>query len=214
MNLRPVLALVLAAAPVSSSAQVADEGTLIIRSAGREIGSEAFRVTTGEAGLRITARASFPGARPPTELSASVERAGRLGDLAFQLERRGPAGGTQVYAVQKRNRLTIRRIEKGGEQASEAPGGESLVLLADSVFALYLQFVSLATEAGRPVGVVVPLGVRRLTVSVQRVRPGQAGGTVLRLSGGLEGEVVLGNRGELLRISLPALGFEAVRKRD
>lgn len=214
MNLRLVFTLLLPAAPASAIAQVADEGTLIIRSGGRDIGAETFRVTTGDAGLRITARSSFGGTRPPTELSASVERAGPGGDLAFQLDRRGGGGASQIYAVQKRNRLTIRRVERGGEQASETAGGESLVLLADSVFAFYLQLVPLATESGRVLSVVVPQGVRRLAVTAQRLRSSQAGGTVLRLSGGIEGEVALGNRGELLRISLPALGLEAVRKRD
>jgi hypothetical protein len=211
MNLRLAFSL-MTAAPAHLAGQVADEGTLLIRAGGRDIGTETFRVTTGEAGLRITARASFGGIRPPTELSASVDRAAKGTDLAFQLDRRGIGAG-QIYAVQKRNRLTIRRVEKGGEQASETPGGE-LVLLADSVFALYLQFIPLATEPGRPVSVVVPQGVRRLTVTAQRARSSQAGGTLLRLSGGIDGEVVLGNRGELLRISLPALGLEAVRKRD
>ena len=213
MNLR-LLFILLTTAPAPAIAQVADEGTLIIRSGGRDIGTERFRVSTGDAGLRITSRASFPGTRPPTELSASVDRTGESGGLAFQLDRRGGGGASQIYAVQKRNRLTIRRIARGGEQASETAGDESLVLLADSVFALYLQLVPLATEAGRTLTVVVPQDVRRLAVTAQRQRASQAGGTILRLSGGIEGEVALGNRGELLRISLPALGLEAVRKRD
>lgn len=214
MNLRLVVSILLAAAPSSSVAQIADEGTLIIRSGGRDIGAETFRVATGAAGLRITARASFAGSRPPTELSASLERAAEGTELAFQLERRGGGGAGQIYAVQKRNRLTIRRVERGGEQASEVPGGEALALLADSVFALYLQFVPLATESGRALTAVFPQGVRRLPVTAQRQRSSQAGGTILRLSGGVEGEIALGNRGEVLRISLPALGLEAVRKRD
>ena len=214
MNLRVVLAIALMAVPAASVAQVADEGTLIIRSAGRDIGVETFRVTTGAAGLRITARSSFAGTRPPTELSASLDRAAEGTELAFQLERRGGGGAGQIYAVQKRNRLTIRRVERGSEQASEVPGGEGLVLLADSIFALYLQFVPLATESGRVLSAIVPQGVRRLQVTAQRQRSSQAGGTLLRLSGGVEGEVALGNRGEVLRISLPALGLEAVRKRD
>ncbi len=214
MNLRLLFVVLLTTAPASSIAQVADEGTLTIRSGGRDIGTERFRVTTGDAGLRITARASFSGTRPPTELSASVERSGQTGELAFQLDRRGGGGVSQIYAVQKRNRLTIRRIARGGEQASEISGDESLVLLADSIFALYLQLVPLATESGRELTTVIPQGVRRLAVTAQRRRPAPGGGTILRLSGGIEGEVALGNRGELLRISLPALGLEAVRKRE
>ena len=213
MNLRPFVVLSLALATSPLRAQTADEGTLVIRSGGREIGAESFRLTSGDAGLRITSKVTYSGSRPPLELSASLERTGSTEELAFQLEHRGGAAGSQVYAVQKRNRLTIRRVERGVEQASETPGGASLVLLADSVFALYLQFLPLATEAGRTLNAVLPLEGRRLSFTAQRL-PAQAGGTLIRLSGGVEGEIALGNRGELLRISLPALGLEAVRKRD
>jgi hypothetical protein len=214
MNLRPLLLLPLTLAGTSLSAQTADEGTLVIRSGGREIGSESFRVTAGDAGLRITSKVSYAGGHPPLELVASLERTGPSDELAFQLEHRSGPSGNQVYAVQKRNRLTIRRVERGGEQASETPGGADLVLLADSVFALYLQFLPLATESGRTLNAVLPLEGRRLSFTAQRLPSAQAGGTLIRLSGGVEGEIALGNRGELLRISLPALGLEALRKRD
>jgi len=213
MNLRSVLTVALTLAAPALHAQGADEGTLLIRRGGRDIGSENYRVTGGDAGLRITATASYAGSRPPTELSGSVERTAQGSELAFQLEHRGTAG-SQVYAVQKRNRLTIRRVERGGEQASEAPGSSSTVLLADSVFALYLQLVPLASDAGRPVTAVFPLTGRRISFTAQRLPTAPAGGALIRLAGGLEGELVLGNRGELLRISLPALGLEAVRKRE
>jgi hypothetical protein len=42
--------------------------------------------------------------------------------------------------------------------------------------------------------------------------PAEAGGQLIRISGGMQGEVLLGNAGEVLRISLPSLGLEAVRK--
>jgi hypothetical protein len=214
MHLRPVLALSLALASRSLSAQNADEGTLIIRSGGREIGTESFRVTSADAGLRITTKSAYSGPRSPIELSASLDRTGPTGDLAFQLEHRGGTGGSQIYAVQKRNRLTIRRVERGGEQASETPGGSNVVLLADSVFALYLQLLPLVTETGRPLTAVLPQGERRLSFSAQRLASAEAGGTLIRLSGGIEGEIALGNRGEVLRITLPALGLEALRKQD
>ncbi|HEY7682889.1 MAG TPA: hypothetical protein VH879_09620 [Gemmatimonadales bacterium] len=214
MNLRAVLILCLIGLAHPLPAQVADEGTLVIRVGSREIGSETFRVTSGAAGLRIFAKASYPGSRPPTELSVTVERSGPAGELTFQLERRGGSGGGQVYAIQKRNRLTIRRVERGGEQASETPGAEPLVLLADSVFSLYLQILPLTTEVGRAITAVVPQGARRMAFTAQRLPSATNGSTLIRLSGGVEGEIALGNRGELLRISLPVLGLEALRKRD
>jgi hypothetical protein len=186
---------------------------LVIQSGGREIGAEAFRVSYGAAGLRIVAKSTIPTARP-AELNVTLERTDTTGELAFQLDRRGAGGGGQVYAVQKRNKLIIRRVERSGEQASESPGGSNLVLLADSVFAPYLQILPLANESGRSIIAVFPLTARRVQATAKVQPSASAGGTLIRLSGGLEGEIALGNRGEVLRISLPALGLEAIRKRD
>jgi hypothetical protein len=212
MNLRTLISFtaVVSAAPLS--AQVADEGILVIRAGTKEIGSEAFRVTSGQAGLRITTKATYVEPHPPVELTASLERSIPSGELAFQLEHRGGQRGSQVFAVQKRNRLTIRRVERGAEQASEAPASGA-ILLADSVFALYLQLLPLPSDSGHPQVAVIPQSGRRLSFTVRRLAS-PSGGTLIRFSGGLEGEMALGNRGELLRISLPALGLEASRKRD
>jgi len=213
MNLRPLLALPLVLWADALSGQVADEGTLRILSHGQEVGSETFRVTTGDQGLRIVAKATYPAARPPLELTASLDRTQGSDELAFQLEHRGGAAGSQVYAVRKGNRLTIRRVERGGEQASEAPGAGNLVFLADSVFSLYLQILPQATEPSRSFSAVLPPAARRIMVTAQR-QPTPAGGALIRLSGGVSGEITLGNHGELLRVSLPTLGLEAVRRQE
>ncbi len=201
----------LLAGPVA--AQAADEGTLLLRAGGREVGTERFRVVPLESGLRITSRVTLAGARPPTELTASSERSA-AGALAFQLAYRGAGGGGEVYAVQQRNRLTIRHVERGAERASEAPGGPAVVLLADSVFAPFLQMTVLATEAGRPLTAVFPRTGRRLAVTIRRLPGAAGGGTRFELTGGLAGEIRLGDQGELTRITLPALGLEAVRRRE
>jgi hypothetical protein len=196
----------LSLAPTLARAQY-DQGTLVIRSGDREIGSEEFRVRVGPDGFRISGRATFLG-RPGTSLTASLDRE-TSGDFAFQLDRRVAGGGAQVYAVQKRNRLTIRRVERGAEQASEVPGGPSIVVLADSVFSLYAQVALLTADSGRAFTLVFPGGPRQVKVTVQRA----AGpGATVRISGGMNAAIELGNRGQLLRISLPTLGLEAVRK--
>lgn len=199
--------------PGPVAAQAADEGTLLLRAGGREIGSESFRVVLLGSSIRITSRVTLAGARPPTEFTASSERSA-AGALAFQLAYRGPAGGGEVYAVQQRNRLTIRHVERGAERASEAPGGSAVVLLADSIFAPFLQMTAIATEAGRPLTAVFPRTGRRLAVTIRRLPGVAGGGTRFELAGDLAGEILLGNRGELTRISFPALGMEAVRQRE
>jgi len=196
-------------ATVPLSAQVTDQGTLLIRSAGHEVGTETFRIHADSVSLRVTARAVY-GARGATDLTATIDR-GREGELAFQLERRGGPRGSQIYAVQKRNRITVRRVERGAEQASELPGGARTALLADSVFSIFYQLLPLAADNG-PVNVVFPQGTRRLSLNLERSTSGA--GSLVRFRGGIEGVIEVGNRGEVLRIQLPSLGLEAVRKPD
>jgi hypothetical protein len=220
MNLRPlnstfsahcVLGLALLAGP--AEAQVADRGILVIRAGGREIGLEAFQVTPSPTGMRIITRASYLSPRPGVELNASLDRTGDS-EGAFQLGRKAGVASAEVYAVLKRSRLTIRRVERGAEQASESPGGAGLVLLSDSVFALYLQLAPLATEAGSNLTAVFPQSVRRVSFTAQKLPSTEPGGTLIRFSGGLDGLLELGSRGELVRLSLPGSGLEATRKRD
>jgi len=201
--------LALALASIPAAAQNSDQGTLVIKAADREVGVETFQLSPDSNGSRLIARAVY-GGHPPVELRVTLDRA-TSGELAFQLDRRSGSGGGQVYAVQKRNRITVRRVDRGAEQASELPGGPTVVLLADSVFSPYLQLVSLAAEGGRPISAVFPQGPRRVALVAERV-PAEAGGQLIRISGGMQGEVLLGNAGEVLRISLPSLGLEAVRK--
>ena len=193
------------------AAQMTDAGTLLVRAGARDAGTETFSVTTTTNGIKISSHVLFNGGRPAPEFTASLDRTSGE-DFAFQLESRGPAGGGQTFAVQKRNRLTVRRVARGGEQATELPGGTSVIILADSVFAPYMQAAALATEAGRALTAVMLPDARRVAFTAQR--SASADGNIVRLTGGLEAEIQLGNRGELLRILLPGSGLEAVRTRD
>jgi len=220
MNLRslslPIERLALLGLALSASraeAQVADQGTMVIRAGGREIGVETFQVTPSPTGVRVLAKAVYLSPKPGIRLDASLERSGES-DGAFQLGRKAGVTSAEIYAVLKRNRLTIRRVERGAEQASESPGGPGLVLLADSVFALYLQIVPLATDDGRTLTAVLPQSARRVSFTAQRLPAPEPGGSLIRFSGGLEGVLELGSSGEFVRLSLPGLGLEATRKRD
>lgn len=190
-------------------AQDRGERTLVIQAGERSVGSETYSITPRAGGLRIVTRASYTTVRPGLELAASVDR-GSGAELAFQLERRTGKNSSQVYAVQKRNRLTVRRVDRGAEEASELPGADNVVLLADSVFSLFFQIANLATDSGRPLTAIFPQTGRRVELFAQLV-PSPAG-TLVRFTGGLEGEIQLGNQGEVLRISLPSLGLDAVAK--
>ncbi len=207
LGLTPVLCI----AP--ATAQAPDEGTLVIRAGGREVGGESFRVTVTDGTVRVASKTVYTGMRPATEFTVNSERTG-TGGLAFQLAYQGLAGAGEVYAVQQRNRLTMRRVEKGSERASEVPGGADILLLADSTFSPLLLAVALAAETPRPVAAFIPRSGRKLALMVRR-SPGTGGaGDQVVVEGDLEAQVQLGPRGEVLRILLPAQGLEAVRKRD
>lgn len=203
----PLLLLLTTAS--GASAQGSDAGAFQIRAGEREVGVETFSIVS-DSGTRISSKTTFATGRAAVELTASLDHPKASG-LAFQLERKGGNASGQVYAVQKRNRITVRRVDKGAEQASELPAGPRLVMLADSVFALYLQLVPLATEAGQSVNALFPHGARRVAFSVQRVANGTSG-ALIRLTGGIEGEIELGNDERVQRISIPALRLEAVRR--
>lgn len=201
-----VAAFLLWAGPSGVAAQSLDQGTLLLRAGVREIGAESFRIVADSGSLRITARTTY-GARA-AEFATTLERT-RGAEAAFQLDYRGGVRDGQLYAVQKRNRITVRRVEKGVEQASELPGTPRTALMADSVFSILYQLAWLAPQSG-PVMVLYPQGNRRLSLTVERSTSAQ--GTLIRFKDGLDGEIELGNRGQVLRIHLPSLGLEAVRK--
>lgn len=204
-----VLLGLLALPAASLHGQAAEGGTLVIREGGRDVGAETFRVTPAGTGHRITSRASYSAAPPLLTLEVNVVQ--QAGEVAFQMDRRQGDSGSQVFAVQRRNRITIRRVARGAEQASELPGSGDLLLLADSVFGPLLQVVPLAAAAPRTVAALFPESGRRVSFRVQRLPgPGQRG-AIIRLSGSLEGEIHLGDDGEVRRISLPAWRLEAHR---
>ncbi len=211
-QLLPGTALLLALTSPGLPAQAPDEGSLVIRAGDREVGGESFRVVLTEGRVRISSKAVYPDVQPPVEWTVSSER-NESGGLAFQLSYRGRTTTGEVYAVQERTRLTIRRVERGIERASEVPGGAAVVLLADSTFAPFLQVAALATEHPRTLSAIFPLTGRRVAIHVRR-SASPAGGSQVDIEGGVVASILLGNRGELLRISLPALGMEASRRQN
>jgi hypothetical protein len=208
-RLGSVLPLLLFAAIAPLHGQEAGAGTLVIRQGSREIGAESFRITPDGAGRKIASRTSYSATPPLLTLEVTVVVQG--GEVAFQLDRRQGDAGAQVYAVQRRNRVTIRRVARGAEEASELPGSGDLLLLADSVFGPLLQLIPLATATPRVITALFPESGRRISFRVQRLGGGDQRGSVIRMSGMLEGEMHLGNDGEVLRILLPALQLEAHR---
>ena len=105
---------------------------------------------------------------------------------------------------------------KGGESANEFPGGASVVVLEDSLFAPYLQIAALAGEK-TSMTALYPRSGRRVAFQAERVAthpsnpPDHDAIQQIRLTGGLNGEIQLDAGGRLMRIVRPDIGVEASR---
>ncbi len=199
-------------------AQTEDRGVLLIRQHGREVGQETFTWHWGPPGTpdSVSTAARYPRLRPAVELRATLRRSGPR-EATFQLERQEAGRAVFYYAVLNRNRVTVRRIERGGERAAEYPAHGTVVLLADSLLAPYAQLASPALQEERDLQAVFPATGERVTVSIECIRTGEsgaAGGRICRLNGGLAGEIETGSDGRLLRVSLLIKGLEGLRMPD
>jgi hypothetical protein len=193
-----------------------DRGTLSIRRQGREVGLESFVWSARVSGLdSIILTASYPATKAVVEIQAMIDRH-HDGQATFQAERREEGSSILYYAVLDRGRITTRRVERGGERASEHPAAGLVVLLADSTFATYAQIVSLAAEGGRPLVGFFPVTGQRVAFTAERILParGGSGGVVVRLRGDLTGEIEVQADGRLARVSFPSQSMEAVRKEN
>ena len=214
------LVVCLGAGPFPVSAQN-DQGILIISRGGQEIGRESFRRVANQSDPSVvdslTSIARFPATKPALELSAIW---GRSSPDAFTLllDRRGTSVATsQILVAGGRSRITVRLVGKGGESANEFPGGAGVVVLEDSLFALYLQIAALAGEKATPMTAVYPRSGRRVAFQAERVAtppanpPDHDAIQEIRLTGGLNGEIQLDAGGRLIRIVRPDVGVEASR---
>ncbi|HEX9166392.1 MAG TPA: hypothetical protein VF862_10825, partial [Gemmatimonadales bacterium] len=175
---------------------------------GAEAGFEKFSVIPIAGGTRIVSDVTFTASRPPLEFSLSLERSSPA-DFAFQF-RRSASPSAQFFAILRKDRLTLRRIEVGTEEANESRGTPDLVPLADSMVAPLLQLIPAEGEPERTLTAVYPQGGRR--VRIVATRSGGGGGSRITLSGGLEGVLELAPDGTLLRVALPGFKLEAERQ--
>ena len=198
-------------------AQTLDQGTLVIKQGGREIGREEFVVrsgrTGGAQGTTLVTRGRFPAVAPALSQEATVERKGD-GSFANILVTReqGSVVGRYIAEVTPRNVLRIHASTTGGsEEVREYPGVPRLIGLADSAYALYAAVVPLATAEGQVITAVFPENGRRASFTARR---GDAGsGSSIVMSGEINGTIWLDASGHILRLEFPSAGLEAVRLR-
>ncbi len=201
--------------------QVADQGTLVIRLSGREIGREDFKVRPARQGRAggdsLVTSARYPDPGPQAELHAALERSSGAG-FTFHLDILTPQGASQIYASGGRNRVTVRSVARGSETGREYPAGWPLVILDDSLFALFLPAAELATVAGQRISAIFPRTGKRLTFLARRegqtVRVGEADLILIQFTGDLEGSLYLDAQSRLARIVFPGTAMEATRLRN
>lgn len=209
------LGALLAAAPPQG--RILDTGTLVVSRGGAVIGREEFTVrrgsSSGPEGYTITSTATYPPGSPTVTLSPVVELGPDSSPLQVQFDVFGN-GKSRVYVRFAPRRVTIRLVRPSGESARELPATRRMLVLDDSVFALYavrptpgLQYAIVPRTAGRLSAELLDRGTERTTV--QGVSHALAH-WVLR-SGGEERHLWYDEAGRLMRVDVPALSLTAER---
>lgn len=202
--------------------QAGDRGTFSIKRNGREIGHEEFEVRPGKPGRpvgdSILSAARYPESRPQAVLQAVLESNPQGDPLSLTLNVSRHQQSLQLVATAGRGRITIRTVGKGAESARELPGGSPIVMLDDSLYALFLPLARYATEGGRSVTAIYPLDARRVQVTATRTSLKAVGdtgaATIIDLTGGVTGSLYFDARGRLLELDFPASGVEVTRLSD
>ncbi len=211
------LLLILLTIPVgTATAQVLDQGTLSIRHHGQEVAREEFVLRQGrgrgdEPGTTITSTARYRSGDSVRTFVAVLQRTEAGTVAAFQYDIPAPSPTRRILAATDGGRLTVRSLGEGMESARQWPVQASTVLLADSVFALYAAVAEMASPDGTSLTAVFPRTGARIGFTATRVPDGRAGGSAVRLSGGLSGRVTLNAAGHLEQLELPD-GVSVVRR--
>ena len=147
-----------------------DEGTLVVRADTAEIAREAFRLTgvrTGAGGTGWTLASTIRYDHPVLVLAPILEVTGDSQPSGLEFDVADPRDPQRIRGQLARGRFTVRFLGRRTERAREFPAAGRIVVLDDSVFALYLLA---AWHAGpQPVEILglVPRAGRRETLSVR-----------------------------------------------
>jgi hypothetical protein len=202
-----LLLLSLGSAPIA--AQQSDRGVFDIQRGETALGREEFSVQPGgdgAAGSTIAALARYPAARPIVQIQAMLERNAGGAVVALQLDTRQPGGTSRVYGAAIKDNLTIRQTTPAAESVREYPRTAGIVVLDDSVFALYRVVAEKATPGGARLPVLFPRTGRRGQVTAMRTTP-----TTIELTGIVTGTLTVDAAGRLLRVVLSD-GVSAIRQ--
>jgi hypothetical protein len=122
------------------------------------------------------------------------------------VDTRQPSGLSRVYGAALQDNLTIKQTTPAAESVREFPRAAGIVILDDSVFALYRVVAEKATPAGARLPVLFPRTGRRGQVTATRSTP-----TTIDLTGVVSGSLTVDADGRLLQVVLSD-GVSAIRQ--
>ncbi len=203
-----LLALSLGAGPLG--AQQTDRGVFDIQRGDKALGREEFSVEPGagggSSGSTIASLARYPATRPGVQIQAMLERNADGSVVALQMDTRQASGLSRVVGAALQDNLTVRQTTPAAESVREYPRAAGIVILDDSVFALYRVVVEKATPAGARMQVLFPRSGRRGQLTGTRSTP-----TTIELSGVVSGTLTVDATGRLMQVLLSD-GVSAIRQ--
>src|SRR2546426_5059102 len=154
----PLLVLLALQAPL-------DEGTLLVRQDTAEIGREAFRLSAapggaGGAGWTLVSAVRYDRTRPIVVLNPILQLGPDSAPASLEYTVADPREPLRILGQLARARFTVRLLGRRTERAREFPAAGRVVVLDDSVFALYLFAGWQAGPGAVPVTAIFPRGGR------------------------------------------------------
>ncbi len=187
-----------------------DRGVFTIQRGESPLGREEFSIQPGAgggaSGSTLASLVRYPAAGPTVQIQAMLERNAVGAVVALQMDTRQPAGLSRVYGAALKDNLTIRQTTPTAESVREYPRATGIVVLDDSVFALYQVVAERATTAGARLPVLFPRTGRRGQLTATRSSP-----TIVDLTGVVTGSLTLDTAGRLMGVALSD-GVSAVRQ--
>jgi hypothetical protein len=190
-------------------AQQADRGVFTIQRGETPLGREEFtyQPSAGAAGGGMLASlARYPAAGPTVQIQAMLEQGPGGAVVALQIDTRRPSGVNRVLGAALKDNLTIRQSTAAAESVREYPRAAGIVILDDSVFALYQAVAQRATPAGARLQVLFPRSGRRGQLTATLSDP-----QTIDLNGVVGGTLTVDAAGRLMRVVLSD-GISAIRQ--
>jgi hypothetical protein len=203
-----LIGLSLCASPVA--AQQGDRGVFAIQRGETPLGREEFTFQPSAEGAAkggvLASLARYPATAPTVQIQAMLEQGAAGAVVILQIDTRQASGVSRVYGAALKDNLTIRQTTSTAESVREYPRAAGIVILDDSVFALYQVVAERATAAGARLPVLFARSGRRGQLTATRSNP-----TTVELSGVVSGSLTVDAAGRLMRVVL-ADGVSAIRQ--